>query len=167
MKRKNNEEKEKNWLYQLSKNNEHLKLSKLIREESDQQLIIFGDNPIDNKAIITQTQLDIELEERYDRFYILSYEIDNNNLIDDASLLMLDPRTLELAEIETLRPLVVKYQSLIDRELLLKANEAITPEEFSGVTAEYSIHQAEEDLPASPADYPIEESQAEDEIKDI
>jgi len=164
--KKNLEERERNWLYNLSKNNNHLDLSKIKTEEVT-QLRLFGDNLEEQRAIFKQEELDVELDEKYDGFYILSYEINPDTyIVDDASLLMMDPQTLNLIEVEALRSLVIEYQTLIDDNLLSRAQRAIGSEEFAGEAEEYNVSVAQEEIAGDETDYPTGEPQIDDEAEE-
>lgn len=157
LKKKTLEERKNNWLYSLSEYNNHLKLNSF-NNSNNQQIKLFAGNPKEEKAIIKQMQLDIDLEEQYNGFYILSYEIDPTTyIIDDASLSMLDSQTLELIEVESLRSLVVENQSIIEDSLLINAKAIIGPEELSGEASEYIIQTHKEEDGES-HEYSIEES---------
>jgi len=167
LKNKESEDQDKNWLYKLAMNNDYLELSKIKTDEST-QMKLFGDNLEEQRAIFKQIQLNFESDENYDGFYILSYEINPSTyIIDDASLLMMDPQTLELVEVESLRSLVVDYRTLIEEDLLNQAQTAIGTEEFAGEAEEYRVNVAEEETSGDEEEYPTEESQSDDEAEDI
>lgn len=161
LKKKTPEERERNWLFNLSENNNHLELDNF-NQLNDKQIRLFADNPKEEKAIIEQTKLDIDLGGKYSGFYILSYEIDPSTyMIDDASLSMPDAKTLELIEIESLHSLVLKYQSLINESLLIDLKDRVGPEELSGEASEYLVHTPQEEKAGGSEEYPMEVSDLE------
>lgn len=154
---------ENNWLFNLSQINDHLNLKEVIDKTSDKQLKLYADNLEDEKAILKQMELNISLEEHFDGFYILTYEINPNTLmIDDASILMMDSDTLSLVEVESLRDLVVKYQPTISTDLLIEAKPAIRLVEFSAESVEYDVTFASEETSGEEKEFSFENTQPEE-----
>src|SRR5699024_2171023 len=165
---KNSEEKEKNWLYSLSRYIDYLYLDKLIKEDNNEQIKLFASNIEDEKAILGQIDLEINIDQEFDRFYILTYEIDDFTYkIDDASLLMMDSQTLGLLEVESLRDIVVKYQSMISDDLLKNAKEVFEEEEISAGTEEYKVYPTEEKTSGDLSDYLSENVNQDESEEDI
>lgn len=139
------DKKEKNWLYGLSKINDYLDLGSVINREKNSQLKLFAANSQDESAIIRQDQLELQFDQEFDGFYILTYEINEGTyMIDDASLLMMDSSSLELLQVESLRELVVKYQPIIEEDLLANVQNVFGKEEFSGEGKDYVVSPTEE-----------------------
>lgn len=165
---KDTEGKEKNWLFGLARNNDCLNLSQLIKENNNEQIKLFASNIEDEKAILGQTYLEIDFDQEFDRFYILSYEIDDSTyMIDDASLLMMDSRTLGLLEVESLRDIVVKYQPTINDHLLEDAKKVFEEEEVSAEAKEYKVYPAEEETSGDLLDYLSEDASQDETEEDI
>ncbi|GAA0365644.1 hypothetical protein GCM10008932_17280 [Alkalibacterium iburiense] len=152
------ENREKNWLYGLSKINNRLELDKIVNNSKVQQLKLYADNAIDERAIIRSENLSLNLEEEFDGFYILTYEIDSNTQeLSDADLMMMDSKTLGLVQVESLRGMMLEYQASISIELFRKAQKAISPLEIAAEAVEYGVAVA-----GDTEDYASEATQKED-----
>lgn len=159
IKSKTIEKREKNWLYSLSKFNNHLKLDKILENSEMKQLKLYADNSLDEKAIILSENVSLDLEEEFERFYILTYEIDvNTHQLSDVDLMMMDSKTLSMVQIENLREIMIEYQSDISTELFSQAQEVISPLEIAAETVEYDVAVAGEE-----EDYAIESAENEEE----
>src|SRR5699024_11646803 len=79
-------------------------------------------------------------------------------MIDDASLLMMDSRTLGLLEVESLRDIVVKYQPTINDHLLEDAKKVFEEEEVSAEAKEYKVYPAEEETSGDLLEYLSEDA---------
>lgn len=152
------ENREKNWLYDLSKINNRLELDKIVNKSKIEQLKLYADNAIDERAIIRSENLSLDLEEEFDGFYILTYEIDSiTQELSDAALIMMDSETLGLVQIESLRGIMLEYQASIGIELFKQAQKVISPVEIAAEAVEYGVAVA-----GDTEDYPSEAFQKED-----
>ena len=132
-------------------------MKRFLNGEKNKQLKLFAANAADENAIIKQEQLELQFDQEFDGFYILTYEINKEtNRIEDASLLMLDSKTLELIEVESLQQLVVKYQTIITDELLESVREQLGNEEYSGLATDFVVSTSEE-TSGEATDFPISE----------
>lgn len=168
LKLKNSEDREENWLYGLARNNDHLNLSQLIKEDSNEEIKLFASNFEDEKAISGQMELNFNNVQEFDRFYVLTYEInDSTYMIDDASLLMMDSQTLGLVEVESLRDLVVEYRTIINNDLLTNVKRVFDKEVFSAGTQEYKVYPSEEETSGDLLEYLSEDASQDETEEDI
>jgi len=72
-----------------------------------------------------------------------------------------------LLEVESLRDIVVKYQSMISDDLLKNAKEVFEEEEISAGTEEYKVYPTEEKTSGDLSDYLSENVNQDESEEDI
>lgn len=117
-----------------------LELDTIVNKSKVEQLKLYADNAIDERSIIRSENLPLNLEEEFDGFYILTYDIDSNTqLLSNAALMMMDSKTLGLVQVENLRGIMLEYQATIGNELFKQAQKIISPVEIAAEAVEYGV----------------------------
>lgn len=120
LEKKQEDDRENNYLYGLMQNNSSLELHKLKRKFDNKEHALPAESYEEIKAVMKQETLKIETE--YDRFYMFLYEIDSfSKNIGQIKLVMPDPKKFDLLEIEDLTILIDSSEYRISANLLKSA----------------------------------------------
>lgn len=139
---------ETNYLIELADINKNLKFPEQVHEENNSSQLKFS--LFDSISLVDESLADIEIEEiknEFDRFYIVTYVIDEAKMISEINLLLPVPGLSKFYQVADWTHLIEKADVTFDEEALSVIRDEKEPEQQIA-TGDYGIEIPSQDLTA-------------------